>query len=149
MTADAEKRDALVSEYNVKESEYRASIVKEDDAGPTRNSQLTAKTLNSASWWTVSALGKVVSAVAHKELPEGPEREVQQAYGIGGHSASRCSHWRRSAGSRNTGAAATFTGDEPNTSPRDIIAAVFPQSAAAFAGIMGESVRCWVKPSIP
>ena len=113
-------------------------MVKEDDAGPIRNGA-DGEGAEFRRMLDGFSVAKVVQAVASSEGTEGRERELQQHLGIGAHSIPIQSLAPERRGEEHR-AAATFTGDTPNTTPRDIIAQVFPESIAAFAGIMGETV---------
>ncbi len=129
----AEDRDRLTGEYRALESEYRAALIAEDDTGEGRTSRdgQSAELRRMLDGFNV---GKVFQAASNHEQTEGAERELQQHFGLTPHSipieALRTEHR----------AAATFTGDEPNAVPKGIIAQVFPQSVANFAGVMGETV---------
>ena len=141
---DRAQLEKLAGEAKALEVELRAAIAEAglEERTATHQSTETAQDTPEAkelrSLVSRASIGRIIQAVARDRPIDGPESELQQHFQLDGNMIPLDLMEER--GGLEDRAAATFTsGGEPQTqSP--IIARVFPQSAAAFAGVSFERV---------
>ena len=128
-----EDLDALKKESIDLEGKYRAAVTAEEKS-EERTSQGSAgreygQLLRKAS------VGRIVHASASNRQLDGAEAELQKFHGLQGNAVPLA----MLAADPEKFAAATVTGDEP-ASTGEVLGIVFPQSVAAWCGVIGGTV---------
>ena len=125
-----EELERLKKESIDLEGKYRAAVTAEEK-GEERTTQgreyrgLRAK----------ASVGRIVHAAASNRQPDGAEAELQKFHGLQGNAIPLA----MLAADSEKFAAATVTGDEP-ASAGEVLGIVFPQSVAAWCGVVGGMV---------
>ena len=123
----------LKSESIELEGQYRTAVTAEEK-GEGRTSQ-SGEGREYGKLLARASVGKIVHAVASNRHLDGAEAELQQHHQLAGNAVPLA----MLAADPDKFAAATVTGDEPATAS-EVLQIVFPQSVAAWCGVVGSTV---------
>ena len=128
-----EEFERLKAESIDLEGKYRAAVSSEEKS-EERTSQ-GSEGREYLGLLSKASVGRIVHAAASNRQPDGAEAELQKFHGLQGNAIPLA----MLAADPEKFAAATITGDEP-ASTGEVLGTVFPQSVAAWCGVVGGMV---------
>ena len=126
--------DTAKNKVSSMQKELSAAAMLEPSDNERRSETVDSEELELRSQMRKANVGRIFEAAVKGETPTGAEREIQQHFKIGAHSIPVSL-----LAALETRAAATITGDEPSDA-LSVLGEVFPMPAAAFMGVMVETV---------
>ena len=129
----AEELERLKAESIDLEGKYRATVTAEEKSEERRSQGSEGREY--LGLLSKASVGRIVHAAASNRQPDGAEAELQKFHGLQGNAVPLA----MLAADPEKFAAATVTGDEP-ASTGEVLGIVFPQSVAAWCGVIGGTV---------